>query len=122
MPQSGWRTRRALHGPGRPVHVHRKGDDEVEVSLHGEIHAQNALLVGYALACLVDEAPVRVRIDLARAGELNSTSIGRVFFPLLAAARLNGAANTVQGTSPRTRAKLRELGLDRCMACVDTFA
>ncbi|MEU9032020.1 hypothetical protein AB0D46_31845 [Streptomyces sp. NPDC048383] len=44
-----------------------------------------------------------------------------MFFPLLAAAQPHGTAVMVHGTGPRTRAKLRELGLDRYLVYRDGF-
>ncbi|WP_371589082.1 STAS domain-containing protein [Streptomyces virginiae] len=92
----------------------------MEVALRGEIRAQDAPLVGSALARPADDAPPQIRIDLGHAGELNATTGGAVFFPLLARARLHGTVVIVHHASTRTRAKLRELGLDHCVACPDT--
>ncbi|MFF5809268.1 STAS domain-containing protein [Streptomyces sp. NPDC012746] len=122
MPQSRWRSWRTVHGPGCPVHVHRRGHDGVEASLHGEIRAQDAPLIGNALARLLDESPPYLRIDLADAEELSATTAGTVFFPLVAAARRHGTTVTVHRAGPRTRAKLRELGLDLCVTHHDTSA
>lgn len=101
MPRSGWRTWLALHGPGRPVRVHGRGREGVEVSLHGEIRAREAPLIGYALARLLNDGPSQASIDLACAGELSATSAGMVFFPLVAAARLHGTTITIHHASPR---------------------
>lgn len=40
----------------------------------------------------------------------------------LAQARRHGTAITIHHASPRTRTKLRVLGLDRCLTCPETHA
>ncbi|MFC1432725.1 hypothetical protein ACEZDB_18950 [Streptacidiphilus sp. N1-3] len=105
----------------RMLHLHPADPGQVRASIHGVVDADAAQNIADTVAGLVAADTREVHLDVDQANALSAAAAAILLFALLRAARTRdpAAAVTVHRADSRTRAHMRELGLDRLIAHSD---